>query len=134
VRAAALWPDSRIDTAELVALARSCVEADPQSWQCRELLGAALYRDGQAAAAAGQLQEAVRLHGAGGSLWARLFLALAHRRLGQSLQAQQWRGKADKADTWEEAVVQRQLLSELDAPLPPAKPFLEAEAVRQSQP
>jgi WD40 repeat protein len=114
VRAAALWRDSGIAPAELRQLASMCAEDDPQSWQIRELLGATLYRDGQAAAAVGELQEAVRLHGAGGSVWARLFLALAHRRLGRAQLAEQWRGKADKTDTWEEAVVQRQLLSELD--------------------
>jgi WD40 repeat protein len=122
VRAAVLWPDSHIDVAELVALARSCVEADAQSWQYRELLGAALYRDGQAAEALRELQEAVRRHGQGGSLWARLFLALAHQRLGQAGQAREWRAQAGRADTWEEAVVRRQLLGELGPAPQPAKP------------
>jgi WD40 repeat protein len=122
VRAAALLPDSGIAPAELLKLAHTCAEADPQSWQCRELLGAALCRDGQATAALEQLKAAVRRHGAGGSLWARLFLALAHHRLGQAQQARQWRGTAERADAWEEAVVRRQLLAELDAPVRAAKP------------
>jgi hypothetical protein len=42
VRAATLLSDSGIPSADLVALARSCVEDDPQNWQFRELLGAAL--------------------------------------------------------------------------------------------
>jgi WD40 repeat protein/serine/threonine protein kinase len=121
VRAAALWPDSRIDAAELVALARSCVQSDPQSWQYHELLGAAFYRDGKPGAAVGELDEAVRRRGADGSLWSRLFLALAHRRLGHAEQAAQWRKKAGQADTWEEAVVQ-QLLGELDGTMRPARP------------
>jgi WD40 repeat protein len=122
VWAAALVPDSRIDAAELVGLARFGVEADPQSWQARELLGAALYRDGKAAEALRELDEALRQHGAAGSLWSRLFLALAHRRLGHAQQAQEWRDKAERADTWEDAVVQRQLLGELGAAVRPTKP------------
>jgi WD40 repeat protein/serine/threonine protein kinase len=115
VRAAALWPNSGIDAAELVALAGCCAETDLQSWQYHELLGAALYRDGKLDAAIGELDEAVRRHGAGGSLWSRLFLALAHRRLGHTEQALEWRNRSDRADAWEEAVVQRQLLGEWHA-------------------
>jgi WD40 repeat protein len=122
VRAAALWSGSSIPPAELRKRAEICVEADPQSWQYHELLGAALYRDSQAAAAVEQLQEAVRLHGAGGSLWTRLFMALAHHHLGQAQEAQQWRRQAEQAGTWEEAVMQRLLLAELDAPAPPVLP------------
>jgi hypothetical protein len=85
------------------------------------LLGAALYRDGQAVAAVGQLEEAVRLHGAGGSPWARLFLALAHRSLGHIQETEHWRFATDKAMSWEERVVQRQLLFELDEVKSPAK-------------
>jgi hypothetical protein len=122
VRAAALWPGSGIAPAELRKRAGICVEADPQSWQYRELLGAALYRDGQTAAAVEQLREAVRLHGAGGSLWTRLFLALAHHHVGQVQEAQQWRRQVEQAGNWEEAVTQRLLLSELDVPARPIPP------------
>jgi WD40 repeat protein len=122
VRAAALWPGSSFTPAELRKRAAICVEADPQSWQYRELMGAALYRDGQAAAAVEQLQEAVRLHGAGGLLWTRLFMALALRHLGQAQEALQWRRQAEQAGTWEEAVMQRLLLAELDAPARPILP------------
>jgi WD40 repeat protein len=68
VRAAALLPDSGINSAEVVMLARACVAGDPQSGPCRELLGAALYRDGKPAEAIKELDEAVKLHGDGGSL------------------------------------------------------------------
>jgi predicted Zn-dependent protease len=119
VRAAALLPDA-VEPAGLLALAQRAVEADPQGWQARELLGAALYRAGQPEDATRALDEAVRLHGSEGSLWAKLFLALAHRRLGHAEQAQQWRDKAKQTSGWEEAVIQRQLFSELDGRSPAA--------------
>jgi dipeptidyl aminopeptidase/acylaminoacyl peptidase len=115
VRAAALLPDNGIPRAELVSLARSCTLDDPQSWQSLELLGAALVRDGKPAVAVKVLDESVRLHGNGGSLWARLFLALAYQRLGHRDDAEVWHKKADKAGPWEEQVMQFQLLGELEA-------------------
>jgi tetratricopeptide (TPR) repeat protein len=114
VRAAALLPDSGINIAELLTLARACVAGDPQSGPCRELLGAALYRDGKPAEAIQELDEAAKLHGDGGSLWTRLFLALAHQRLGHTQEAADWHKKADKAGPWEEQVMQFHLLGELE--------------------
>jgi WD40 repeat protein len=133
VRAAAVPPDGGVPAAELLALARSLAEAEPQSWQAHELLGAALYRSGQAAAAVGELEEAVRRHGQDGSLWSRLFLALAHRRLGHAERAQEYRRQALAAVGWEEGVLRAQLLYELHDPLPEvlagrAKPANAAQA------
>jgi WD40 repeat protein/tRNA A-37 threonylcarbamoyl transferase component Bud32 len=119
VRAAAVQPESGVPAAGLVSLARSCVAAEPQSWQARELLGAALYRDGKADAVR-ELGEAVRLHGKGGSLWTRLFLALAHQRLGHAEEARKWLPQAKDASAWEDKVMQMQLLRELAAMKPPA--------------
>jgi WD40 repeat protein len=120
VRAAALVADNGLEPAELVKLAQSCVQADPQSWRYRELLGAALYRAGKPTEAVRELDEAVRLHGTG-SLWARLFLALAHQRLGHAEQAQALRQQVQHSDDWEEMVLQAHLLHELDTaqPVPP---------------
>jgi WD40 repeat protein len=112
VRTAVLLEDS-VSTAKLLALARYCSAAEPESWPAHELLGAALYRDGQAAAAVGELEEAVRRHG-DGSLWAKLFLALAHRRLGHADKAQEYRRQALAAAGWEEGVLQAQLFGEFD--------------------
>jgi hypothetical protein len=106
------------------------VEADPEDWQAREVLGAALYRAGKPGDAVRELDEAVRLYGAGGSVWARglpsaleptrsdfrlITLALAHQRLGQADQVNQWRQQVATVSGWEEALIQRQLLRELDA-------------------
>jgi WD40 repeat protein len=115
VRAATLFSDSGVPAEELVALARSCVEAEPESWQARELLGAALYRQGNAAQAARELDEAVRRQG-GGSPWAQLFLALAHRRLGHADTMARWLRPAANTLGWEDRVIQRQLLAEKEAP------------------
>jgi hypothetical protein len=79
-----------------------------------ELLGAALYRAGRHAEAVRELDEAVRLHGKG-SLWAKLFLALAHQRLGHAQQVQQFGQQSQNAIGWEEMVIQGRLLGELDA-------------------
>jgi WD40 repeat protein/tRNA A-37 threonylcarbamoyl transferase component Bud32 len=117
VQAAAVLAESGVPAAELVTLARCCTVAEPQGWQARELLGAALYRDGRAAEAVRELEEAVRRHGAGGSLWTNLFLALAHRRLGHNDQVQKYRRQALAAAGWEESVLQAQLLNELDDPV-----------------
>jgi hypothetical protein len=114
VRAAAVLPEGGVPTVELVSLARSCVTSEPHSWQARELLGAALFRDGRAAEAVGELEEAVQRHGAGGSLWAKLLLALAHGRLDHAEQAQQYRRQALAATGREDGALQVQLLNELD--------------------
>jgi WD40 repeat protein/tRNA A-37 threonylcarbamoyl transferase component Bud32 len=133
IRAAAVLPDSGVPAAELVGAVRSCVTAEPHSWQAHELLGAALFRAGRVAEAIEELEQAVRLHGQGGSLWARLFLALAHRRLGHTQQAQEYRRQALAATGWEEGILQAQLLNELVDPLPDilagrAKPASAADA------
>jgi hypothetical protein len=114
--------DSGIAGAELVALARSRALDDRQSWQSHELLGAALLRDGKPTDAVHELDEAARLHGKGGSLWMRLFLALAHQSLGHAQEADDWRKKADNAGPWEEQVMQFRLLGELERAKRPLKP------------
>jgi hypothetical protein len=79
-----------------------------------------VYRAGKPQEAVRELGEAVRLHGVDGSSWARLFLALAHQRLGHADQAKRWRDKAQGGGAdWEEGVIQRQLVGELDAPKAP---------------
>jgi WD40 repeat protein len=100
VRAAALRPDTvgpaqmlpgGIEPDGLLTLARQGVAADPQSWEAREAFGAALLRANQPREAVRELEESIRRHGAGGSRWAQLFLALAYYRLGQNQKAQQIR-------------------------------------------
>jgi WD40 repeat protein len=113
LRAAALVASHDLQPAELVQLGQQGVQTEPQSWRSRELLGAALYRAGRHAEAVRELDEAVRLHGKG-SLWAKLFLALAHQRLGHAEQVQQLRQQTLNAAGWEEMVIQGQLLGELD--------------------
>jgi hypothetical protein len=103
-------------------MARSCLQDAPQSWQAHELLGAALLRDGKPVEAVQELDHAVHLHDNGGSLWAKLFLALAHQRLGHAQETDEWQKKADKAGPWEEQVMQFQLLGELERAKRRARP------------
>jgi hypothetical protein len=115
-RATALLPDAvqPADFGTLYPLAHSA-QTPWDDWQGHEMLGAVLYRAGQPEDAIRELNEAVHQHGSGGSTWAKLFLALAHRRLGRAEQAQLYRQQAQAGPTWEDAVIHRQLLSELDA-------------------
>jgi WD40 repeat protein len=122
VRTAALIPQPPIDSDQLVARAQQGVAVEAHSWQAHELLGAALHRAGKYDEAVRELDEAVRLHGKDGSLWTRLFLALAHQRLGNIEEAAAWEKKADRADSWEEQVMQFQLLGELERVRQLAKP------------
>ena len=68
---------------------------DPKIWFYVNRLGVALYRVGGLEAAVQQLNEAEKLAGGDGSVWDCLFLAMAHRRLGQAEQAKKWLAKAD---------------------------------------
>jgi hypothetical protein len=125
--ASALEQEKHCRPAQLVRAAALLLEsgvpaAEPESWQARELLGSALYRTGKADEAVQQRNEAVRLHGKGGLLWSRPFLALAHECLDHRQEAEQWRQKADKAGPWQEQVMQFHLLGELAAAQKAAKP------------
>ena len=55
-----------------------------------------LYRADRHAEAVEKLNEAVKLHGAGGSVWMQLFLSMAHHRLGQKEESRAWLEKARK--------------------------------------
>jgi hypothetical protein len=119
LRAAALVADPGLPAAELVQLGQQGVQAEPQGWRSRELLGAALYRAGRDIEAVRELDEAVRLHGKA-SLWAKLFLALAHQRQGHAEQVKVLRQQTLTANGWEEQLIQAQLLREVHAGAIPA--------------
>jgi hypothetical protein len=120
VRACALLPDSGVEAKELESLARRLLEARPDHWAYRELLAAALYRSGSPDEAIRELDEAVRLHGAGGSIWTKLFQALAHQRVGRADQIQHWQQQVENVFEWEKKVIKSQLLDELEAANPAA--------------
>jgi serine/threonine-protein kinase len=81
------------DAALAVRRARKAVAALPKSGNCRNTLGVAHYRSGDARAAVAALEEAMRLR-AGGDGFDWFFLAMAHGRLGQRDQARAWLGRA----------------------------------------
>jgi hypothetical protein len=93
----------------------------------REDHGAALYRAGKFREAAGQLEEAVRLQGEGGSNWQKLFLAMAYSRLGEAAKARRALDGARLGERagWDERLLYRRLRQEAGGllkapqPLPP---------------
>jgi WD40 repeat protein/tetratricopeptide (TPR) repeat protein len=114
---ASLFPDSGIPPADLVALAERAVRADETSWSSRENLGASLYRAGRFEDAIRTLEQAIKLHGKGGTLWMKLFLALAHQRLGQADEARTWheQAKLPEKARWQDRLIHRELSRELEA-------------------
>jgi tetratricopeptide (TPR) repeat protein len=128
---AALMPVPQDDVEPILRLARLAVEKLPNSKDCRETLGAALYRAGRFEEAVKELEAAVEKSGRGGSVWMQLFLALAHHRLHHTDTAQEWLTKAVKQieDTkdpdWQDRVRWRVLRQEaedlLTSPPPPSR-------------
>jgi Flp pilus assembly protein TadD/uncharacterized protein with WD repeat len=112
-----LFPDSGIPPADLVALAERAVRAYEKSWSNRETLGAALYRAGRFEDAIRTLEQAVKLHGKGGTPWMKLFLALAHQRLGHADEARTWheQAKLPEKARWQDRLIHRELSRELEA-------------------
>jgi tetratricopeptide (TPR) repeat protein len=112
---ATLAPDSGIEPGLLIVLAAREVESAPDSAAYRETYGAALYRGGQYAEAARELEQAVKLNGQGGSNWQKLFLAMAYHRLGKPPdKAGEWFGKAeiDKKAGWQQRLIYERLRQE----------------------
>jgi serine/threonine protein kinase/WD40 repeat protein len=79
---------------------RRAVELAESSVACRaeynrlNTLGAILCRSGQDTRALVELGRSVASHGAGGTAYDRLFMALAHHRLGHSVEAREWLRRA----------------------------------------
>jgi WD40 repeat protein/tetratricopeptide (TPR) repeat protein len=84
-----LGPDGVTDWAPVRRVAERLVQEDPAAGRLT-ILGALLYRAGQYDEALRRLTQAVAKGGQGGSVWDRLFLAMAHQRLGHAEEAQKW--------------------------------------------
>jgi Tfp pilus assembly protein PilF len=78
----------------VVRLAERAVAEQPQSAARLNMLGAALLRAGRPADAVKRLDEAVQLHGKGGTVADWLWLALAYGRLDQGQEAKKWLERA----------------------------------------
>src|SRR5262249_5198466 len=90
-------PESRLrNPAEAVRLAQSAVAAAPTTGAYWNTLGVANYRNGDNKAAVAVLDQAMRLR-EGGNSYDWLFLAMAHRRLGDRDTARAW---FDRALQW----------------------------------
>jgi WD40 repeat protein/tetratricopeptide (TPR) repeat protein len=127
------------DTVEpdrLVRLMDRAVKAEPNTYAFLNTRGAVLYRAGRFQDAIDQLQEAVKLQGAGGAFEDWVFLALARSRLGQAGQAREALKRAlvlydeglqptqpgRRPADWSTRVEWRQLRKEAEQLLPKAEP------------
>jgi len=118
-----LLKDSGRSAKGLVLCAQSAVAMAPESWENREILGAALYRAGQYQLTVKEFTTSLELRGqAKPSLWSCHFLTLAHYQLGQKDQAQAWRRQAvlPKDVPWDEAMIDRYLRREVEAIVGPS--------------
>jgi serine/threonine protein kinase len=79
-----------VSQARLENLARFAVDQDPRSADYRETYGAALYRAGKFREAVAQLNIAIEKAEKSASVWQKLFLAMAHCRLGNQPESRDW--------------------------------------------
>jgi tetratricopeptide (TPR) repeat protein len=132
-----LGPDALPDYEGCMAALTKALAATPDNYQYLNTLGAVLCRTGRSEAAVQRLQQAVRVHGTGGTAWDWLFLALAHHRLGQATEARQaleralgWIRQAEQGTlqdrfcptplAWQTALELRLLRQEVEALVAPA--------------
>jgi WD40 repeat protein/tetratricopeptide (TPR) repeat protein len=91
-----LGPSATKDLTQPVRLAEKAV-ASERIYNYLNTLGIALYRAGRLDLAIQRLNEAIQLHGEGGTVIDWLFLAMAHHRQGKQDEARKW---LDKAALW----------------------------------
>ncbi len=85
----ALGPRAVADYSRVVHLAEMAVDSRPTNDQLNTL-GAILYRAGRFEASVQKLNRAVEVHGANGTEYDALFLAMAHHQLGHAEEARRW--------------------------------------------
>ncbi len=93
----ALAPEALADLKPAVELARAAVKGNEKDAGVRNTLGALLHRAGLLEEAVKELNEAIRLSDRGGSALDFLFLAMAHRRLGETDEAKKALDQAVRA-------------------------------------
>jgi WD40 repeat protein/Tfp pilus assembly protein PilF len=93
----ALAPTALTDLKPLLERAEKAAKDNPTSSAYVGTLGALLYRAGRYDDAVKRLEEAVKLHGKGGTPVAALFLAMAHHQLGHAGDAQKYLSQAVEA-------------------------------------
>ena len=89
----AVGPDALEDYRRPIQLAESSVASRPEPNRLNTL-GAILYRAGEFSAAIEKLERSVAIHGAGGTAYDAVFLAMAHHRLGHPAEAREWLRRA----------------------------------------
>jgi tetratricopeptide (TPR) repeat protein len=99
VRVCTLLDGTVPEPGRLIALAEKAVAAQPEDADCWSTLGAALYRAGRFQDAVSKLEEAIRLQGQVRKPRTCFLLAMAHERLGQTLQADRWLEQGVRSST-----------------------------------
>jgi tetratricopeptide (TPR) repeat protein len=94
VWACALIPDALDDFPRTVKLAERAVSDSPSDYIRLNTLGAILYRAGRYPEAVRRLEEAMQVHGQGGTALDWLFLGMAVYRMGRTEEASQWLKKS----------------------------------------
>ncbi|MFO0907398.1 MAG: tetratricopeptide repeat protein [Isosphaeraceae bacterium] len=89
----ALGPDALDDYDPLIRLATRAAASRPEPNRLNTV-GAILFRAGRFEEAIRQLDRAIQVHGAGGTQYDALFLAMTHHRLGHSDEARRWYDRA----------------------------------------
>jgi tetratricopeptide (TPR) repeat protein len=92
-----LLPDALADFKPLLPLIERAAAAAPGNYTVASTHASVLYRAGRLADCLGRYEEAIRLHGKGGTPFEWLFLAMAHHRLGHAGEAKAW---LDKSARW----------------------------------
>jgi tetratricopeptide (TPR) repeat protein len=90
-----LAPDALTSFDTIIRKLQRAVADTPRSCKYRHWLGAILSRVGKVPDAIRLLNEAIKLHQQTGLVADWLFLAMAHHRLGQPVQARKWLDKAN---------------------------------------
>ena len=111
---ACLVSDHGLPAEPLVQLALATSETHRTQRLLTETLGAAQYRAGHFAKAAETLQEAMKVHGKGGTNWMKFFSAMTCHQLGQAAQARTCFEQAalSKGTSWDQRLIFQQLRAE----------------------
>lgn len=97
--ACVLGPEAVPDMSRIVQIAQRAVANSGREAAYQNTLGVALYRAGRYSEAVDRLQQSIAMGGRGGGPEDWFFLAMAHYKLGNSTQAQQWMDRGERAVT-----------------------------------
>jgi WD40 repeat protein/Flp pilus assembly protein TadD len=106
----ALGPKALPDLMPAVALARRAVHSRPKDANFRNTLGTILFRAGQYEESVRALSESIQIQGKGGTTVDYLFLAMAHHKLNQPVEARTWLEKGMRVNPSEKTLPENERL------------------------